>query len=126
VINSTYLAHTDRFVFATATVPQQKPRSRLTEWFSKVLSFGKGASGGEQGKILPISMLASRGWQSRDGVWDHTRLKWYHPVWPRLDYNLDHLSDKSTGWILDWKQEGESMTMEGSTLSSPSVTGEAR
>ena len=102
----------DSFIFATTTVPKPKPTSRMREQFSKLL-LSKGSKGiyyGEQGTKVPVSTLVSHG---RSVGWDHTRLRWYYPIWPKFNSNLDRSLDKSTmKWILDWPHEDEAVTVE--------------
>jgi hypothetical protein len=96
----------DSFVFATGAVHKPKSKSPLKEWFSEILS--KGSHSREQGTKVPVSTLVSHGWNRRNVGWDHSRLKWHYPVWPKLDSNLDRSSDKSTmKWILDWKDDDD-------------------
>lgn len=97
-------------------VPRPKPKLLTAEWF-KVEFPSKGSNSSEQGTRVPISKLVSHGWSRRSVGWDHTRLKWYHPVWPELDFNLDRSSDNSTmKWILDWKDEDETVEAPGVTV----------
>jgi hypothetical protein len=96
----------DSFVFATGAVHKLKSRMSLSKWLSESLS--REVHSGEQGTKVPVSTLVSHGWNRRNVGWDHTSLKWYYPVWLKLDSNLDHSSDKSmTKWILDWKDEDD-------------------
>lgn len=116
---------------------KQKHKLSIVERFSGFLEAlsPKGSNAREQGAKVPVSTLVSHGWNRRNVGWDHTKLKWYYPVWPKLDCNLDPSSDHSTmKWILDWKHEGEAVAVEapggggrseiGVNENEPTVSGE--
>jgi len=54
-----------------------------------------------------MSALVAHGWHREPLGWDHTNMKWYYPIWPELDDNLESPLDRSKIRLkLDWGDGG--------------------
>jgi len=88
----------DHFMFATATPPGLRVKGTrcLTRWAKKLFK-------GRKETTLPMSALVACGWHREPLGWDHTNMKWYYPIWPELDDNLESPLDRSKIRLrLDW------------------------
>ena len=110
------IVNQDRFVFSTATLPKVASRTflkRFSRRISRILNISpsKKSKGKEQAEQVPVRGLLFQGWNHRDIGWNHTDKRWYHPVWPKLDGDLNASWDGSNvRWKLDWEPEDAAET----------------
>jgi hypothetical protein len=68
-------------------------------------------------KKVPLRGLLFRGWDHRDIRWNHTDKRWYHPVWPKLDGDLNASWDGSdVRWKSEWEHEDTEETTSAQTM----------